>query len=206
MRLRKHANRILRFVFCPRRRATLRRTLPNSMQHSRSGAAALRIFPFLSARRTCGTFFWRKISSTWAAETQKACWPFGVNGRCRRFCGRRGIPALFWRESARGDLLVRCGCHRFVDGHLAPLPCLGWLPGACCPHYHGEVERRPSVHKFVAKGNVPQTLALDDGAAAHFVGRKLKRIVCSRPDAKAFWCDAWGKNAVETALPVTRLK
>jgi dipeptidase E len=90
--------------------------------------------------------------------------------------------------------------------HLAPLPCLGWLPGACCPHYHGEVERRPSVHKFVANGSVPQTLALDDGAAAHFVGRKLKRIVCSRPDAGAFLVRRVGREAVETALPVTRLK
>jgi peptidase E len=89
--------------------------------------------------------------------------------------------------------------------HLAPLPCLGWLPGACCPHYHGETERQPSVHKFVAKGRVPQTLALDDGAAAHFVGRKLKRIVCSRPDAGAFLVRRVGRTAVETALPVTRL-
>ncbi|HET6144169.1 MAG TPA: peptidase E [Candidatus Acidoferrales bacterium] len=90
--------------------------------------------------------------------------------------------------------------------HLAPLPCLGWLPGACCPHYHGEAERLPSVHKFVAKGIVPQTLALDDGAAAHFVGRKLKRIVCSGPDAGAFLVRRVGRSAVETALPVTRLK
>jgi hypothetical protein len=62
------------------------------------------------------------------------------------------------------------------------------------------------VHKFVAKGIVPQTLALDDGAAAHFVGRKLKRIVCSGPDAGAFLVRRVGRSAVETALPVTRLK
>src|SRR4051812_6464425 len=24
------------------------------------------------------------------------------------------------------------------EGHLAPLPCLGWLPETCCPHYDGE--------------------------------------------------------------------
>lgn len=90
--------------------------------------------------------------------------------------------------------------------HLAPLPCLGWLPNACCPHYHGEVERRPSVHKFVAQGSVPRTLALDDGAAAHFVGRKLKRIVCSRPEAGAFLVQRAGRKAAETALPVTLLK
>lgn len=90
--------------------------------------------------------------------------------------------------------------------HLAPLPCLGWLPGTCCPHYDGEADRRPAVHKFVAKGSVPQTLALDDGAAAHFVGRKLKQVVCSRPAAGAYLVRRVGQKVVETKLPVMLLK
>jgi peptidase E len=89
---------------------------------------------------------------------------------------------------------------------LAPLPCLGWLPGTCCPHYDGEVDRRPAVHEFVAKGRLPQTLALDDGAAAHFVGRKLKRIVCSRPTAGAYLVRRLDRKSVETKLPVSYLK
>jgi dipeptidase E len=88
---------------------------------------------------------------------------------------------------------------------LAPLPCLGWLPDACCPHYDGEKERRPAVREFVAKGMAPQTLALDDGAAAHFVGRKLLRIVTSRPNAGACRVHRQGRRAIETRLPVTRL-
>lgn len=90
-------------------------------------------------------------------------------------------------------------------GHLAPLPCLGWLPNACCPHYDGEKERRPSVHEFVVRGLVPETLALDDGAAAHFVGRKLARIVASRESAGAYRARRVGRGVVETPLPVTRL-
>jgi len=90
--------------------------------------------------------------------------------------------------------------------HLAPLRCLGWLPGACCPHYDGEAERRPTVHRFVAKGIVPEMLTLDDGAAAHFVGRKLKRLVCSHTNAGAYLVRREGRNVIETALPVTRLK
>jgi len=90
--------------------------------------------------------------------------------------------------------------------HLAPLPCLEWLRGACCPHYDGEAERRPAVHEFVAKGRVPRTLALDDGAAAHFVGRKLNRIVCSRPAAGAYLVRRVGGKSVETRLPVSFLK
>jgi dipeptidase E len=91
-------------------------------------------------------------------------------------------------------------------GNLAPLPCLGWLPGACCPHYDGEKDRRPAVHEFVAKGLIPKTLALDDGAAAHFVGRKLVRIVSSRPKAGAYFVQRSGRRSIETPLPVAYLK
>jgi hypothetical protein len=87
-----------------------------------------------------------------------------------------------------------------------PLKCLGWLPNACCPHYDGEADRRPAVQQFVSKGSVPATLALDDGAAAHFVGRKLLRVVCSRPKAGAYRVQRRGRDAVEVELPVTRLK
>ncbi len=90
--------------------------------------------------------------------------------------------------------------------HLAPLRCLGWLPGACCPHYDGEAERRPAVHQFVSKGLLPETLAIDDGAAAHFVGRTLKRVVSSRAKAGVYRVRREGAGTVETPLPVTRLK
>jgi peptidase E len=89
--------------------------------------------------------------------------------------------------------------------HLAPLPCLGWLPNTCCPHYDGEKDRRPSVHEFVSKGKLPATLALDDGAAAHFVGRKLLRIVASRKAAGAYRVRRAGRGFVETPLPVKHL-
>jgi dipeptidase E len=91
-------------------------------------------------------------------------------------------------------------------GELKPLPCLGWLPGACCPHYDGEAERRPAVHNLAAKGLIPETLALDDGAAGHFVGRKLIRIVCSRPKAGAYLVRRNGRRAIESPLSVTHLK
>ena len=91
-------------------------------------------------------------------------------------------------------------------GSLAPLPCLGWLPGGCCPHYDGEAERRPAVHDFVSKGLIPKTLALDDGAAAHFVGRKSVRIVTWRPNAGAYLVQREGKRFAEKPLPVVYLK
>lgn len=91
-------------------------------------------------------------------------------------------------------------------GQLAPLECLGLLHGACCPHYDSEVDRRPTVRNLVAKGLVPETLALDDGAACHFVGRKVIRIVSSRKNAGAYLVRRKARESIETPLAVTRLR
>jgi dipeptidase E len=88
---------------------------------------------------------------------------------------------------------------------LAALPCLGILPGTCCPHYDGEAERRPALQRLVAQRAVPTALALDDGAAAHFVGRKLTRIVSSRPNARGYRVHRSASQSVETPLPTVRL-
>jgi dipeptidase E len=88
---------------------------------------------------------------------------------------------------------------------LAPLPCLGFLPGAACPHYDGEPERRPALHHLIAINALPTTLALDDGVAAHFVGTKLSRLVSSGPDANGYSVELHGGLAIETALPAERL-
>jgi peptidase E len=82
-----------------------------------------------------------------------------------------------------------------------PLTCLGLLRGTCCPHYDGEAERRPTLRRLVARGAIPQALALDDGAAAHFIGRRLHRIVSSRPNAGAHRV----RGDVEIRLPIDRL-
>jgi len=88
---------------------------------------------------------------------------------------------------------------------LRPLPCLGWLPGACCPHYDVEKDRRPATHDFVARGIVPETLALEDSTAAHFAGGKLLRIVSSSPTAKAYRVRKVRDGVLETPLAVKRL-
>lgn len=94
-------------------------------------------------------------------------------------------------------------------GSLRPLPCLGWLPGACCPHYDGEAERRPATQGLVARGLLPETLALDDGAVAHFAERDLLRVVTSRPGAGAYRIRRAGRRGaehfVETPIPCLRL-
>ncbi|HKT81764.1 MAG TPA: peptidase E [Vicinamibacterales bacterium] len=88
-------------------------------------------------------------------------------------------------------------------GHLAPLDCLGFLRGTCCPHYDGETDRRPSVHRFVQDGTMEDVLALDDGVAAHYVGARLARLVSSRPRAHGYRIVRRRDRVVETALPTS---
>jgi peptidase E len=81
---------------------------------------------------------------------------------------------------------------------------LGFVRGAYCPHYDGEKERRPALFRLIKRG-FPPTLALDDGAAAHFVGTRLKEIVSSRPKARAIRVALSKGAVVETVLSVRYL-
>jgi dipeptidase E len=125
------------------------------------------------------------------------------------------LPAFLRRAWLSGIVLagVSAGAICWFDfgvtdswaNRLAGLPCLGFLRGTCCPHYDGEPERRPALQRLVAQRAVPTALALDDGAAAHFVGRKLLRIVSSRPNARGYRVHRSASQSVETALPAVRL-
>ena len=63
---------------------------------------------------------------------------------------------------------------------------LGVLAGSVCPHYDSEPERRPTLAALIQSGEIGPGLALDDGAAAHFVDGELRHIVTSRPHAHAY--------------------
>ena len=63
---------------------------------------------------------------------------------------------------------------------------LGLLPGSACPHYDGEANRRPTFHRLVREKILPGGVAADDGAAVHFVGRRILCCVASRPHARAY--------------------
>jgi dipeptidase E len=81
---------------------------------------------------------------------------------------------------------------------------LGFVRGACCPHYDGEKGRRPTLMRLIKRG-FPSTLAIDDGAAAHFVGKRLKEVVSSRRKARAIRVRLSKGVVVEKALAVRYL-
>ena len=82
---------------------------------------------------------------------------------------------------------------------LAPLDCLGFLPGSACPHYDGEERRRPVYQRLVADG-FPAGIAADDDVGAHFVGAELHEVVTSRAGATAYRVTAAGEERLDARL------
>jgi len=78
---------------------------------------------------------------------------------------------------------------------------LGLLPYSNCVHYDGEPGRRDAYHRFMSAGMAPG-YAASDGAALHFRGESLARVVSSRPNAAAYWVEEVGGSVSEVALPV----
>lgn len=77
---------------------------------------------------------------------------------------------------------------------------LGLLPGSFCPHYDGEPARRPTFHRLVGEGRIPDGWAADDGAAVHFVGTQASEAVSSQADARAYRLERTPDGAAETVL------
>jgi peptidase E len=82
---------------------------------------------------------------------------------------------------------------------LAPLECLGFLPGSACPHYDGEEQRRPVYTRLVADG-FPAGVAADDDVALHYVGTELREVVTTRTGATAYRVGPEGEEALTARL------
>lgn len=120
------------------------------------------------------------------------------------------IPRILRRTLAQGTVLAgisagaNCWFRQGITDSIAPtlgvIDCLGWLPGSFCPHYDGEVERRPAFHRFLAAGSVLPGYAADNGVAFHFVDGQLQRIVASRPDVHGYRLGLQDGQVVEEIL------
>ncbi len=87
-----------------------------------------------------------------------------------------------------------------VTGKLLPLNCLGLLKGSNCPHYDGEVERRPSYQQSILSGSMKNGIACDDGVAAHFINGELSKFVSSRETANAYRVELTKSGILETKI------
>jgi peptidase E len=82
---------------------------------------------------------------------------------------------------------------------LAPMNCLGFLPGSACPHYDGEERRRPVYRRLVAEG-FPAGVAADDDVGVRYEGTKLTEVVTSRVGATAYRVGPDGEQPLEARL------
>ena len=82
---------------------------------------------------------------------------------------------------------------------LAPLKCLGFLPGSACPHYDGEERRRP-VYRRLVDEDFPPGIAADDGVGLHFLGTELHEVVTSREGATAYRVTPGGEERLDARL------
>ena len=82
---------------------------------------------------------------------------------------------------------------------LAPMDCLGFLPGSACPHYDGEERRRPVYTQLVRDG-FPAGVAADDDVAVHYAGTELRDVVTTREGATAYRVTAAGEAPLEARL------
>lgn len=105
--------------------------------------------------------------------------------------------SLCWFECGTTDSFNLAKLEALHDG-------LGFLPGSHCPHYDGEPQRRPTYHALIA-GGFPPGIAVDDDAAAHFVGTQLREVVTAREGATAYRMELRDGVVVETPLPARLL-
>jgi peptidase E len=106
--------------------------------------------------------------------------------------------SLCWFEGGTTDSFNLERLHPLRDG-------LGFLPGTHSPHYDGEVQRRPLYHAMIAEG-FGAGIAIDDDAAAHYIGTDLAAVVSARPGATAYWVERTDDGAVrETPLEARAL-
>jgi dipeptidase E len=79
-------------------------------------------------------------------------------------------------------------------GPPEPVRGLGLLPHSNCVHYDGEAVRGEVFREMIATGQMREGYAAEDGAALHFEGRELLRVVSSRPKARAYRVSSDGEH------------
>lgn len=70
---------------------------------------------------------------------------------------------------------------------LSIVKCLGFIKGSHSPHYDAEPGRRPLYQKLISSGQMQPGYACDNDAGIYFEDNTVKRVVSTRPTAKAYY-------------------
>ena len=107
-------------------------------------------------------------------------------------------------SSAGGICWFEHGVTDSFGPQLAPMDCLGFLPGSFCPHWDDEENRRPVYHRLLEDG-FPAGYAAEAGVGLHFVDGELREVVGCDEGAKAYRMQLQGGEILETPLPTRPL-
>lgn len=107
----------------------------------------------------------------------------------------QGIDRVMIAAARRGVLMagVSAGANVWFDhalsdsggNGLAPAAGIGLLAGSCCPHYSSEPQRQPALMACIARGDLPDGVAIDDGVAVLFDRAGARLAHSSREGAGA---------------------
>ena len=73
------------------------------------------------------------------------------------------------------------------SGELKVMDCLGFIDGACCPHYDEEPERKPFVKKSIKERTLDSCFSIDGGSALHFINENPIKSVIFEKNKNAFF-------------------
>ena len=85
---------------------------------------------------------------------------------------------------------------------LKVMDCLGFVKGACCPHYDEEPQRRPSLKKFLSQKILESCYAVDGGCALHIQDEKKYGSIAFSKNKKSFHVEFKNDKVVENSFPV----
>ena len=105
--------------------------------------------------------------------------------------GGSSAGSLCWFEEGTSDSRPK---------ELTIVKCLGFLEGSHSPHYDAEPDRRPTYHRLIGSGQLKPGYACDDDAGIYFEGKQVKRVVCTRAGAKAYYVSATDGKVTEQVL------
>ena len=126
------------------------------------------------------------------------------------------IDILLKKAYEKGKIL--CGVSAgaicwFEDGvtdswasNLNIIDCLGFIKGSCCPHYNGEVDRRPSVNNFLQNNGLKRGVAIEDGSAIHYKNGSFFKGLSFYKNSKAFFVSKGKNNFTEKEIELEILK
>ena len=80
---------------------------------------------------------------------------------------------------------------------LKIMDCLGFVEGACCPHYDEEPQRKPSLNKFITEKVLKSCYAVDGGCALHIEDEKEFKSVVFSENKNSFLVEMKDNEAAE---------